>query len=275
MIPILLALAAAQAPIGPPDATAEARYRSCVEQVRSAPAAAVETANAWRVQGGGVDARQCLGLAYAALGRWAPAATVFEQAAADAAATSDPRRADLLVQAGNAWIAGGEATRAVQAFDSALAVPQLTDELRGEVHLDRARALVSLGNAAGARHDLDRALQLVAADPMAWYLSAALARRENNLARAQTDIARAMQLAPGNPDVTLLAGTIAGLAGNMAEAQRLYRQVAQSAPDSEAGRAAQASLDAAGAGTAATVPPPAATPQPPAQPPAAPQPQSR
>jgi hypothetical protein len=40
----------------------------------------------------------------------------------------------------------------------------------------------------------------------------------------------------------LLAGTLAGLGGNMAEAERLYRQVVQSAPNSDAGRQAQASL---------------------------------
>ena len=78
--------------------------------------------------------------------------------------------------------------------------------------------------------------------PFAWYLSAALARRENNLVRAGTDIARARTLSPDSPDIMLLAGTLAGLGGNMAEAERLYRQVVQAAPNSDAGRQAQASL---------------------------------
>ena len=34
-------------------------------------------ANAWRLQGGGLYARQCLGLAYVALERWAPAAEAY------------------------------------------------------------------------------------------------------------------------------------------------------------------------------------------------------
>jgi tetratricopeptide (TPR) repeat protein len=267
VIPILLALAAIQTDASAQAAADEARFRTCSELVRTSPERAVEAANAWRIEGGGFHARQCLGLAYVALDRWAQAAALYEEAARDADTAQDPRRADLWAQAGNAWLAAGEATRAVLALDAALATTNLTDELRGEVHLDRARAMVSLGDDGGARRDLDRALQLVSGDPFAWYLSAALARWENALPRAQTDIARALQLAPDDPEVVLLAGTIAGQAGNMAEAERLYRQVAEGAPDSEAGRQARASLetlrevevDAPAAPAPAQTPPSAAT----------------
>jgi tetratricopeptide (TPR) repeat protein len=258
----------------PPSPTdpAELRYRACTDQVRSDPEAAASTANAWRAESGGVLARQCLGQALAALERWAPAATAFEQAAREAESTNDPRRADFWVQAGNAWVAGGEGQRALAAFDAALLTPNLTDELRGEVHLDRGRAFVALGNAGAARTEIDRALALVPADPMAWYLSAALARRDNNLARATTDVARARLLAPDNADIALLAGTLAGLNGNMDEAYRLYREVADRAGDSEAGRQARESL-ATLREIEVPAPAPAAAMPPPASP--APRPQSR
>ena len=271
MIPYFLALAAAQAPslpsspdpmppprpapaaqapapnVGPAtappaDPAVETRYRACIDQVRADAGAAVAAANSWREEGGGIHARICLGLALAALERWPEAATAFEQAAREAERGQDPRRADFWVQSGNAWIAAGEPPRALQAFDAALQTPDLTPELRGEVHLDRARAMAAQNEVAGARAEIDRALALVAADPFAWYLSAALARRENNLSRAGIDIARARSLAPDNPDILLLAGTLAGQAGNMEEAERLYRQVAGGAPDSDAGRAARESL---------------------------------
>jgi tetratricopeptide (TPR) repeat protein len=216
--------------------------RECLVLARSEPARAIETAGAWWLSGGGVGAHQCQGLAYVALGQWESAANTYSQAAREAETAQDTRRADLWVQAGNAWIAAEQPARALQALDAALATPDLSDELRGEVHVDRARALVAMGNAAGARTDLDRALQLVPADPFGWYLSAALARRAGDLVRARADIARAMQLAPDDPDVALLAGTLAGLAGDMVEAERLYRRVAEGAPDSEAGRAARDSL---------------------------------
>ncbi len=246
MTPILLALALQASTLAPPpaggDAAILARYRECTALVTSSPEQAIETANAWIVQGGGVHARACLGLAYVALDRWAPAATVYEQAARAAENGSDARRADFWVQSANAWLAAGEPQRAVQALDAALATAGVGDELRGEAHLDRARALVALGNEAGARQDLDHALRLVAADPLAWYLSAGLALRANQLDRARTDIARARELGADNPDILLLAGTIAGRSGNMEEAERLYRRLVAQAPDSDAGRQASESL---------------------------------
>jgi tetratricopeptide (TPR) repeat protein len=267
----LLALAAAQteslpAPPAAPTTADEARLQSCIGLARSNPAEAVEQADRWIAQQGGLPARQCLGLSLVQLQRWAPAATVYEQAAREAERLNQPIRATLWAQAGNAWLAAGENDRAVQAIDAALAVPNLTPELRGEAQVDRARANIALGHADLGRQDLDRALASVPADPFAWYLSAALARRENNLARAQTDIARATQLAPTDPEITLLAGTIAGLGGNMEEAERLYRRVAAASPESDAGRAAAASLatmhDVETPAPAAAPPPAPTTPHP-------------
>lgn len=243
MILFLLAAAALQA--GAPAAGDEqARFAACAALVRTDPARAVDEANAWRTVGGGVLAQQCLGLAYVAQERWAPAATVYEQAARDAATRRDARATALWAQAGNAWIAAREPTRAVQALDAALASTTLTPPLRGQIHLDRARALVALGNLAGARTDMDRGLQLAPDDGTGWYLSAALARRAGDLPRAATDIARALTLRPDDPDFNLLAGTIAGAAGDVAEAEARYRRVVELAPASEAAAAARASLDA-------------------------------
>ncbi len=259
-------LAGAQ-PVGPPaplPETEEGRAAQCQIAARRNPQAALANANRWRAAGGGLHARQCIGLAHVELGQWREAATTFEQAAQEADRNREDRAVDFWVQAGNAWLAGGDPARAIVALDAGLKSQHLTPELRGEARLDRARALVALGRPAEARPDLDAALQLVPADPMAWYLSAELARRQNDLARARTDIARARAIVRDNPEVLLLAGTIAGQAGDMAEAERLYRQVATRAPDTEAGRAARESLGALLQNEAATpasppTPPPPAT----------------
>jgi Tfp pilus assembly protein PilF len=239
--PFLIILAAAQAT---PAESLEAQFRACTDLVRTAPERALEQANDWRGKGGGLFARQCLGLAYARLERWPAAATTFEQAALEAEKTQDSRRADLWVQAGNSWLAGNDPAQARKAFDAALATTLLTPELRGEVHLDRARASISQGDIAAARADLDKGLELVPADPFGWYLSAALARRENKLGRAQADIAKAVKLAGDDAAVLLEAGNIAGLSGELDAARTLYARAAKAGPDSEAGRAAQAALNA-------------------------------
>lgn len=239
MIFYLLALAAATPHAAMSD---EALYRDCVAVVKQDPNRAVTIAGDWRMSGGGVYARQCLGLAYTKLERWEPAATAFEQAAREAERAQDPRRADFWVQSGNSWLAAGDGVKARAAFDAALATTSLAPELRGEVHLDRARADVLLKDDAAARVDLDRGLQLVPADPFGWYLSAALALRQEQVPRAQTDIAKAVQLAPDDADVLLLAGNVAGTAGDVEAARNFYSKAILAAPDSPTAKAAQAAL---------------------------------
>jgi tetratricopeptide (TPR) repeat protein len=252
----LLLLATAQGAMPAGARSDEILYRECIAVVRAEPERAINVANDWRMRGGGVLARQCMGLAYTALERWAPAAVAFEQAAREAETEQDPRRSDFWVQSGNSWLAGGEAGKALTAFDAALATTSLTAELRGEVHIDRARAGVALGDVAGARRDLDRALELVPADPFGWMLSAALAMRENALPRAQRDIAKALEMAPEDPDVLLQAGTIAAKAGETANATQYYEKAATVAPQSDAGKAAWAALEAGSSEAAQATPTP-------------------
>lgn len=237
MISFLLALAAAASA-----QSAEDLYKNCTALAANQPEKALATANEWRIEGGGLPARQCLGLAYVSLERWAPAAAEFEQAAREAELTQDPRRADLWVQSGNSWLAADEGAKALKAFDAALASTELTPELRGEVHLDRARAAVTLGDLAAARADIDKGLQLVPGDPFGWYISAALALRQGDMRRAGSDIAKAVAMAPDDPNVLLQAGTIAGTNGDIEAARDHYARVVKLAPNSEAGQAARAAL---------------------------------
>jgi tetratricopeptide (TPR) repeat protein len=254
ILPLVAMLAAAEPVAIHPD---ELNYRSCAALVKTDPQRAADRATEWRQHGGGLYARQCQGQAYVALERWQPAAVAFEQAAHEAQAKKDPRAADFLVQSGNAWLAMNDGARARAAFDAALASAGLTNALRGEVHLDRARANVALSDLAAARADIDKGLELVPADPFAWYLSAALALREEALPRAQEDIAKAISLSPDDPDVLLFAGNLAGMTGESAAAETFYERAIRVAPNSPAGKAAQAALAANGAGGAATQPPPA------------------
>ena len=190
-----------------------ARFDACAALADKDPAAAVVEAERWRDGGGGAAARQCLGLAYVAQGRYQPAAAAFSQAAKDAELRRDPRAATLWVAAGNASLAGADATVARASFTRALGLAQLDPPQTGEALLDRARAAVAAGDATAARGDIDQALKLVAGDPMAWLLSATLARRQGQGPRAAKDIAEADRLAPGDPAIAYESGTIAMLNG--------------------------------------------------------------
>jgi len=236
-----LTATAALAQRGPAD---RQRYQGCIEQTRSAPAKAVETANAWRAAGGGLPARHCLAMAYLAQERFAPAAVALEQAARAAEAERDPSAADLWGQAGNAALLAGDTVKAHGYLSSALAGAGGDPVRRGQLLIDRARASVELARLGDARADLDQAVKLVPQEPVAWLLSASLARRQGQLARAATDVAQAATLAPNDPDVRLEQGNVAGAQGDADAARGHWQAAAKVAPESPAGQAAAKALAA-------------------------------
>lgn len=243
---LLLAQAAAPADDAPlPSLSAREnaeRFERCADLAVDEPQRAIEEASAWRVAGGNFAARQCLGMAYAQLERWVPAATAFEQAAHDAEIARDGVAANLWLQAGNAQLAAGNAEKAQSAFSAALGSGGLQGLGRGEAHLDRARAMVALGNNAGARIDIDRALEFAPADPLAWLLSATLARRMNDLPRAQKDIDEALKRSPDDASVAYEAGVIALKSGSEDAARAAWKGAIAAQPGSAAAKAAEEAL---------------------------------
>jgi tetratricopeptide (TPR) repeat protein len=240
---MFLPLALAAAPIaqaGPP-ADEAARFDRCADLARTDPAAAHAEAGRWRLAGGERVARVCAGLAYAAEGGWAPAAAEFEAAARLAEGARDGRADRYWAQAGNAWLAAGERGKAKAALDAALASGRLQGFARGEALLDRARAMAA-DDPAATRGDLDAALILVPNDPLAWLLSATLARRQGDVPRAQKDIAEALRRSPDDASVQLEAGNVAALARDEAGARAAWGEAARIGGDKPAGQQARAAL---------------------------------
>lgn len=216
---------------------------NCAELLKADPAKALEISNGRILQGGGVSAKQCAALAFSALGKWPAAAAAFEQAAREAEHDKLNVAADLWVQAANAHLAADQPGEAVAALDAALLTGSLTGQASGEAHLDRARAEVALGKLTEARTDMDDALKLVPEDPLAWLLSASLARRMGALDRAQADIDHAATLSPDDASVALEAGRIALAAGAPDAARIAFEGAVKNQPGSVAAQAAQAELD--------------------------------
>lgn len=221
-----------------------ARVVACRKLIDTDPQVAAEQAGAWADRDHSVPSRQCLGLAFVALERWAPAEAALAQAAAQADADHDARGAGLWSQAANAALAGGQAAKAREDLDHVVNRPGLPPALGGEAWVDRARADVALDELTQARTDMDKGLAIVPEDPFAWYLSASLARRQNDLARAQKDIAIALKAASDDPSVQLEAGDIYAAAGNADAARAAWTRAAQIAPESPEGQAAKAALNA-------------------------------
>lgn len=225
----------------------------CIDLARKDRTGAIARARDWIARGNNAGAQQCLGFAEAQGEQWTDAAAAFREgarlAAADGATASR-----LWAQAGNAALLGGEPAAAVASLDNALGGDGLPDGLaRGEAYLDRARAHVALKDLPAARGDLDNALRLAPQDPLAWLLSATLARRMNDLPLAQRHIGEAVARAGDDASVALEQGVIAALSSQDSEARTAFARAEKlggGTPVASAARAYLAQLDAPPAKTA-------------------------
>ncbi|RVT41720.1 hypothetical protein [Sphingobium algorifonticola] len=229
--------AALPTPVLPLAPETAAKLQNCLDSAMADPEAGIRAANAWRMAGGSFHARQCLGFSYAKADRWAPALVAFEQAAEEAERANDSASsARLWAQAGNAALAGGDAAKARDCFDAALARGMPDGLAKGEAYLDRARARVALNDLAGARQDMDSALDFASQDPLAWLLSATLARRTGEMPLAQAHIARAVQMAPDDASVALEEGNIAILTDHTDVARAAWQRAVRIAGRNGAGQ---------------------------------------
>ena len=233
------------------------RLAGCLATANLKAQDGITEAEAWTRTGGGAFAAQCHGYALGKAGRWTEAAGLFESGAVTAGLDA-ATQARLWSQAGNAALAGGDAARALRDLDQALSAPLPRTLSTGEIHLDRARARVATGDLKGARADLDEAVILANADPLAWLLSATLARRMDDLPLARAHIEQAAQRAHNDAAIALEQGVIYALSGDRNAAARaaFTRAHELAAKDSDVAKQAADYLTQLGA-----APAPPATPQ--------------
>lgn len=231
-----------------PKSAADIRFDQCLDQTADDPAKGLLAANKWQIEGGGYLARNCLGFAYAEKQDWAKALAEFVRAAEQAQAAGDERSAIFWSQAGNAALAQDDPEKALEYLGTALNQSTQDDMLRGEVHLDMARALVALDRYDEARKRFALVHQLVPEDPLGWLLSATLARRTGDLERARSDIAVAAKLVRTDPAIALEAGNIAYEAGDLVNAKINWEQAVKFDPDSPSAKVASGYLAQMGSG---------------------------
>lgn len=202
----------------------------CQNQAITNGAAAEADARNWLALAEGEEralAQHCLGLARANQQQWAGSAIAFETAFGLVPGTRAAYRTRLAALAGNARLAEGDMQRAMDLLDAAAEQAStlgLTG-LLGEIEIDRARALVSLGQEDEAADALEAARDVARDNPLAWLLSATLSRRMDDLANAQIQIERAAALDPADPAIGLEAGLIAALSGRDGAARKSWQSV--------------------------------------------------
>ena len=167
---------------------------------------------------------------------------LFVKAAQGAERVKDARSAKFWAQAGNAAIAADQPEKALMALDTALAATTLPNPERGDILIDKARALVGANREKDAVPVLAEARRLAPENGTGFLLSATLARRTGALIDAQSYISTAAALSPYEPAIPLEAGNIAAAAGNQPAARRAWEQVIKIAPDSRQAVTAKARL---------------------------------
>jgi len=225
----------------PPAAGEQQRYSGCLALARKAPKRAHDAALAWREEGGGDAALHCVALALLGMGKHEAAARQLE-ALSDAVAEGEGRarlRAELLGQAGNAWLIAGRPGAAEAALGRALALAPGNAALL----VDRGVALVSQGKFWPALDDLNRALESEPDRLDALVFRAAAWRGAGSLELAEQDADRAIALDPDNFDALLERGAIRKAMGNEAGARADWLRVTERAAEGPLREAARRNLE--------------------------------
>ena len=196
---------------------------ACIDKIDVDPEAAYEEAMSWANETHAPEARRCAALAM--IGRGEPAigaqkllALVMEKDAGDGAT-----RAEILVEAGNAWILAERPANAIAALNGALKLaPNSPDVL-----IDRARALIMEGKWRDGEMDLTRALDQRPKDAYALTIRAQARLQQEVFDLALKDAQAALAIEPKDDLALAVRGAaIDGQRKARADAQSPVRKVA-------------------------------------------------
>lgn len=217
----------------------EALYERCMTQATTDPGAARDMAEHWQTRGGAHPADHCYAVALVGLKQYKDGATRLEALAQAMTHAPASLRAQVLGQAAQAWLLGGDPARAYAADSAALNL------LPGDHDLlvDRAEAAGSEGSYDKAAADLDRVLSSDSNRVDALIYRASANRQLGKLDLALTDIDRAVGLAPNSVPALLERGDILRLKGDDNGARRDWVRVSQLAPGSAADAAAKTNIE--------------------------------
>jgi tetratricopeptide (TPR) repeat protein len=215
------------------------RYNDCMQLARREPLKALPMAEKWKAEGGGLGARHCVAIAMFEAGKFVPAATQLEAIERDMGTDRPGLRAELLVQAGQAWMEANQA-------ENAAAVQTRALELKpndAELWVDRALSFAAMRAWPRAVSDFDRALRIEPNKVEVLVLRAAAWRNAGDPAKALADADRALKLAPDHSEALLERGLAVAARGDRSAAAADFAKVLKLVPaGSEQARRAEAGL---------------------------------
>jgi tetratricopeptide (TPR) repeat protein len=180
------------------------RYEACVAKTKTDASAAYEDGLIFRNDGGGALARHCIALALLALGDTEEAAARLEEIAFMPDGGDAEMRAELLAQAGNAWLLARAPVEAENAFTQAMTIVAGDPD----VLIDRARARALQKRFSDAVKDLDQSLVVRPRDVLALRLRADAYFELHNMERAEKDVDAALSIDPHDVETLVVRGRL-------------------------------------------------------------------
>ena len=206
---LALALAQATAPAVPVVAahlsgSGAERFQQCVALIEHDPERAYEEGMAWSAETHELGGDRCAAMALIEQGRNEDGARRLETLAIGLG--DDATRAELLSQAGNAWLLARDPGHARSAFTRAIELMRGQNEFLPDLLIDRARAYAEENDYRHAEEDLSRAIDIRPGDALALRLRADTRMKQNSFDLALADAEAAVAIEPTNVDALLMRG---------------------------------------------------------------------
>lgn len=240
LIALLAGAAFAQAPVIPEPMLDKpaATYRLCLDTARAYPEQGFEFSGKWLGLGGEEPARHCRAVALIGLKEYAEAAASLEELATYSKGPAR-LRADMLAQAGQAWLLGEDLGRAHAALSAALRLmPQDATLL-----IDRANVLADGGQYWEAIDDLNAALERAPNHTDALTYRASAYRLVEAPELALEDAERALAVDPRHLGALLERGILYRASGRDDDARRDWIRILELSPQAGEADAARANLE--------------------------------
>lgn len=213
-------------------------YRICLTMAKTKPEQGWEEALAWQSLGGGEAARHCAAVALIGLGKYGEAATRLETLANESV-RADSVRAEMLAQAGQAWMLLDNLPRADAAQRSAL----MLSPGNPDILLDQAVLLAQLHHYREASEVLSQVLRAQPNRIEALTLRGSAFRYLDNIPGAEDDIAAALKLDPDFPDALLERGILRRMRGDDVGAREDWLKTIDLLPESTVADTARGNLE--------------------------------
>lgn len=220
-------------------ATSTFSYEACLKKADRHPDEALEMAMNALVDGSDPLAEHCAAVALVGLKQYGEAARRLDVLARKGSAGNAEMRAEIMDQAGNAWLLAGQPELATESFTAALALmPSEALYL-----IDRARASAALKKWPQAESDLTAALAAEPGSAEALVLRSSARRAQKNLQGAMGDITQALLLEPENVEALVERGLIRAASGDKKGARVDFLKVLEKAPNGPAAASARKEIE--------------------------------